>query len=166
MTRTSVLVLALAACGGVDEVVPERGVHDAPVPVPDALVLPVGDVATFEAIGKLSALRDRLDSYVVDDRYPNYIQGFTPGATCCATGGRCPANRAAWEGLPAWEAIDFWIEEPHRCVYSYTAGNGGTEIWVTARGDLDCDGTFGDIILHCVRAPGESRCTLSGPKRD
>jgi len=105
-------------------------------------------------------------NFVEKAGYVNQNQGFTPGATCCAAGGvvKCPANAAAWQGLPAWDELDFEITESHYFVYSY-ASNAGADYTAIARGDLDCDGTFGNYTLTGTAVGGNQSTSLSKPPR-
>jgi len=171
LVRTScalVLGLATAAGCGQDEILPELAdaAVDAevdaeewvdPPPPPDYR-------QTYHAIQMLVALEARLPSLLVNGQFPGGVQGFTPGATCCAAGGvtRCPANPAAWTGLQMWDALQFRIDGSHGYVFS-AFSLGGTTLTITARGDLDCDGTFADIVMTCTLPGGVVSCAVEFP---
>ncbi|MEZ4368100.1 MAG: hypothetical protein R2939_17735 [Kofleriaceae bacterium] len=66
--------------------------------------------------------------------------GPTPApGTCCDNGGACAADATRWTD-PAWQALRFTIDGPHRFAYSYELVDGGTAARLRAEGDLDCDG--------------------------
>jgi type IV pilus assembly protein PilA len=64
----------------------------------------------------------------------------TPAVTCCASGGRCPANVTLWTS-PSWVALHFSMDDPHYYRYEFVASGLGGSARFTARanGDLDCD---------------------------
>lgn len=64
----------------------------------------------------------------------------SPGA-CCDNGGACDVQLPLWDE-PAWKALGFTIDGPHRYAYSYQLVDGGAAAVVRATGDLDCDGVF------------------------
>src|SRR3954470_15552875 len=83
-------------------------------------------------------------AYVIQSAAP------TPFPTCCNTGGsagptKCEPNPAAWNGVGAWDDLDFEIAEAHYFVYSYLGTTGDTYQAIAA-GDLDCDGTMVSYI--------------------
>lgn len=86
-------------------------------------------------------------------RLPQQSVGPTPPiARCCEQGGECSVDKAAWAD-PAWRALRFSIDDPHRYAYQYELAEGGREVTLRAIGDLDCDGSYGTIELHL--APGD-----------
>ena len=77
-----------------------------------------------------------------------------PGGASLPTGTACPAKfpvTTAWTADAGWSALDFQIDEPNLFQYTYTGG--ATTAQATARGDLDCDGTFIFYTLD-LSAPG------------
>jgi Domain of unknown function (DUF4190) len=70
----------------------------------------------------------------------------------CAAGGKMAAKpQSAWAADPAWHAIDFVLDEPSQYTYHWTKAN-DTEGYITAVGDLDCDGTMSTtrVEIHIV----------------
>lgn len=66
----------------------------------------------------------------------------TPGASCCAfAAGKCQPDTAAWS-TPTWNALAFYMEDPHLYRYQFISTGTGEGASFTARalGDLDCDG--------------------------
>lgn len=57
-------------------------------------------------------------SAVEQAQFPVGKVGPTPAKDCCASGGSCAPDAAAWAD-PAWKALEFSIEEPHAFQYSY-----------------------------------------------
>jgi type IV pilus assembly protein PilA len=105
-------------------------------------------------------------NFVEKSAYVTQTQGFTPGATCCQAGGvtKCPANATAWQGLPAWDELDFEITESHYFVYRYD-GSAGNAYTAVAAGDLDCDGVMGSYTLNGTSPGGNQTTTLTKPPR-
>jgi type IV pilus assembly protein PilA len=65
---------------------------------------------------------------------------WTPALECCKTGGRCPANAAAWDH-PTWKALGFSVPDAHRYQYRFVSEGKGVKAKYTveARASLDCD---------------------------
>ena len=83
--------------------------------------------------------------------------GPTPTpAACCDDGGACAADTTRWN-LPAWRALGFTVDGPHRYSYSYELRDGGKRAVVRATGDLDCNGTYGVYEAQLVPAPGATK---------
>lgn len=133
-----------------------------PLDAPAVDLLATRAYIALDAVHRLSQVEARIDSYLVDGAWPAGNVGFTPGATCCQAGGvfLCPDNPAAWNFAP-WTLYDFAIDGEHGAVYSLTALPAWIQI--TARIDLDCDGTLADINLRCDRATGETVCNMHYP---
>jgi type IV pilus assembly protein PilA len=105
-------------------------------------------------------------TFVEKASYVTQVAPATPGATCCAAGGvtKCVANAAAWQGVAAWDELDFDITEDHYFVYSYD-GSAGNAYTATASGDLDCDGTMVDYVLTGTSPNGNMQTSLAKPAR-
>jgi len=90
----------------------------------------------------------------------------TPAAACCQPGGisKCPVNPANWNGVPAWDALDFEITEEHYFQYDYD-GTAGNTYTANAIGDLDCDGTTMTFTLAGDATTGSPTSTLTKPAR-
>lgn len=65
--------------------------------------------------------------------------GPTPRPACCDQGGMCPVDAHAWD-IPAWRALAFSIDSPHRFSYEYVPDSGGSSAIVRATGDVECTG--------------------------
>jgi hypothetical protein len=132
-------------------------------PVDATIDASFADEQALRAFEVLFDLQHRLPGLLVDGHFPVGTQGFTPGTTCCASGDvlLCPSNPASWQGLPLWDALELWIVNPHAHVYSGVSD--GNMLTVTARGDLDCDGTFADMRLTCLVTSGVVECVITRP---
>ena len=78
-------------------------------------------------------------------RFPPSVAA-TPGENaCCANGGtgRCPSNPGAFN-QPAWQKLQFSVDDPHFYWYAFASEGEGTHAHFTARvnGNLDCDAVF------------------------
>jgi prepilin-type N-terminal cleavage/methylation domain-containing protein len=105
-------------------------------------------------------------TFVEKASYVVQTAAATPMATCCAAGGvtKCPANAAAWNGVAAWDELDFEITEDHYFVYSYN-GTTGTDYTAIAAGDLDCDTQMVSYTLTGSSANGSPSTSLNKPAR-
>jgi type IV pilus assembly protein PilA len=120
-----------------------------------------------EAELNLDAIKKGNKTYFVE--HASYVvatAAATPMATCCAAGGvtKCPANAAAWQGVQAWDDLDFSVTEDHYFVYSYT-GTTGTDYKAVASGDLDCDTVMVDYTLNGISTNGDPSSSLTKPAR-
>ena len=87
-------------------------------------------------------------------RLPQQSVGPTPPiGRCCEQGGRCVVDKTLW-GDPAWRALRFSIDDPHRYSYQYELAEGGREVTLRAIGDLDCDGLYGKVEVRLVPGDG------------
>jgi len=124
--------------------------------------------------GKVSEAELNLDAikksnkthYVEKASYVVQTAAATPAATCCAAGGvtKCPANAAAWNGVAAWDELDFSVTEDHYFVYSYT-GTTGQDYTAVAAGDLDCDTVMVSYTLAGTSNGGSPSSSLTKPAR-
>src|SRR5262245_5550747 len=74
-----------------------------------------------------------------DGRLPQQSVGPTPPVNrCCEQGGECSVDKELWAD-PAWRALRFTIDNPHRYSYQYEVVDGGHAAVLRAIGDLDCD---------------------------
>ncbi len=82
-------------------------------------------------------------AYNTDSTYSTQVAPTTPTATCCTQNfdskKKCPAIAAEWQ-TPAWQSIDFQVDDPFYFQYAYTGTATGADYVATATGDLDCDG--------------------------
>lgn len=62
----------------------------------------------------------------------------TPAADCCAQGGMCPPDPAAWS---AWDTLGFSIDEPTAFHYSIATDPARQTVTLRAEGDPGCTGT-------------------------
>lgn len=95
-----------------------------------------------------------------DGRLPQQSAGPTPPIRrCCEQGGECIVDKELWTD-PAWRALRFTLDDPHRYSYEYQVVDGGRAVVLRATGDLDCDeipgiievrlepGAEGELIEH------------------
>lgn len=81
---------------------------------------------------------------------------WTPAASCCKTGGQCPARHKAWS-QGTWKALNISMDAPHYFQYRFI--NQGRRFMIEARADLNCDGKFS---LYRIGGRGEKgKVTLS-----
>jgi hypothetical protein len=86
---------------------------------------------------------------------------LTPAASCCTDSTRKCFDGSSWQ-IPAWQAIDFSIDEPHYFQYSYESD--GKTFTARAVGDLDCDGSTVTYELRGVSSDsGAATFTRQGP---
>jgi hypothetical protein len=91
--------------------------------------------------------------------------GPTPATPCCEQGRpdrKCEVELSQWDVEP-WSSIFFMLDEPHYYQYSYATS--GDVFTLTASGDLDCDGTTADWVLHGSVAGGDLVLDLQKPAR-
>ncbi|HVK77113.1 MAG TPA: hypothetical protein VM734_27590 [Kofleriaceae bacterium] len=148
--------LGVAACGG-------GGESDQPKSVTaeyDAYMLKSKSV---EAQLRLNSLKNSLKATLFEkDGFPVGTVPATPAKPCCASGGKCAPDPAAW-AAEVWQALDFTMDDPHYFQYAYTSD--GRTVRVTAVGDLDCDGTTIEYVLEGTAAGGEPTFTLTEPAK-
>lgn len=117
-----------------------------------------------DALRQLADLQARLIAYFESHgQYPVSDTSYTPSGTCCGAQGvfQCPANPAAWQGVAPWSELGFEIDTAHSFVFNYS-GHGDTA-WVSALGDLDCDGQTVLFNLSCTSSGSDPACHLSFP---
>src|SRR4051812_29589086 len=87
------------------------------------------------------------------------------GKGCCGGAGKtpnhCAADPAAFTGKPAWQSLDFEIDEDTLFYYTYTGST--TDYTAKAMGDLDCDGTEITFALTGTATNGQPAYSLSEP---
>jgi type II secretory pathway pseudopilin PulG len=79
------------------------------------------------------------------DELPRGSAPPTPERPCCDGPDHRCFDLQSWE-TPAWQALDFSIDRPHRFQYSYESD--GKTFTARAVGDLDCDG---DAVTYELR---------------
>jgi hypothetical protein len=83
-----------------------------------------------------------------EGRLPQQSVGPTPPVgRCCEQGGECLVEKELWAD-PAWRALRFTLDDPHRYSYEYQVVDGGRAAVLRATGDLDCDGIPGTIEVR------------------
>ena len=119
-----------------------------------------------EADLSLSAIGKGADAaYGEYAEYPQFVQGATPAASCCASPGRrCAAAAGDWNGVPAWDALGFEMTQPFFFQYSYTSAVSNLFV-ATAIGDLDCDGITMAYTLTGDATTGAPTSLLTRPRR-
>ncbi len=96
--------------------------------------------------------------YTTDASYPVVTAPLTPSTPCCEQpGGRCQPNAADW-ATPAWQALDFQLDEPHDFQYSYQGSN-STYVAV-AIGDPGCSGKPIKLTLSGTAVGGNPSSSL------
>jgi hypothetical protein len=86
-------------------------------------------------------------SFVELGHFPKASVGLTPNQPCCTNPRKkCTANLTDWEGVSAWDQLDFAISEDHYYQYAYESD--GQTYEVRAVGDLDCDGTAVTYVMR------------------
>lgn len=120
-----------------------------------------------EAELNLNAIGKSAKTYYTEhSEFPQVASpGLTPAAACCGNpGNKCPVLAANWEGVPAWDALDFSISEPHLFQYNYTT-TGGNDFQAIAEGDTDCDTVTVQFQLNGTAPSGNPAVALVKPSR-
>ncbi|MCA9680493.1 MAG: prepilin-type N-terminal cleavage/methylation domain-containing protein [Kofleriaceae bacterium] len=103
--------------------------------------------------------------YIENSTFPQAASGLTPAAACCnGPGKKCAVLATDWQGNPAWDALDFAIDDPFYFQYEYTSAVSNV-YQATATGDLDCDGVSVVYTLDGDAADGRPKSTLTKPAR-
>jgi prepilin-type N-terminal cleavage/methylation domain-containing protein len=120
-----------------------------------------------EAELNLNAIGKSAKTYYIEKtEFPGVAAALTPAAACCAgVGKKCPVAAADWEGVQAWDDLDFRITEPNLFQYSYTPAAGNASFAAVARGDLDCDNVTIDYTLNGTSPSGNPAVNLVKPAR-
>lgn len=99
--------------------------------------------------------------YAETSTFPVGKAPLTPATSCCAGADHhCVTTAADWK-QPAWQALDFEIDEPSLYRYSYTSD--GKTFTAKAVGDLDCDGVEATYELLGVSLNGNPTVSLTRP---
>jgi len=107
-----------------------------------------------EAEQLLGYLADRVEAAAAaTGRVPPAAAGPTPAQTCCDRGGICEPDPTDW-ATPAWKALAFSIDNPHRYQYTYAPDPSGRAAVLRATGDVDCDGEAATYELE-IRIEGQ-----------
>ena len=119
-----------------------------------------------EAELNLNAIGKSAKTYYVEKtEFPPNAAVDTPVAACClGAGKKCPVLAGNWEGVPAWDDLDFQVSEPHLFQYNYTPA-GGTDFTAVATGDLDCDNATIDYTLTGSSPSGNPSVIITKPAR-
>ncbi len=109
-------------------------------------------------------------AYMENSQYVALTAAATPtpvnaGSGCCGGAGKspnhCAADSTAFTSKPAWQALDFEIDEDTLFYYTYAGTN--TDYTAKAIGDLDCDGTEITYVLSGTAVNGQPAYSLSEP---
>ena len=108
-------------------------------------------------LGKMAKL-----AFIENSAFPTGTAPLTPAESCCkaGTGGKCTPNPADWK-QPAWEALDFQIDEPH--YFRYSVESDGKKLVAKAVGDLDCDTTEVTYTLNVTSESGNPTAVIAAP---
>jgi len=99
--------------------------------------------------------------YLTNAQFPAVDAPLTPARGCCETQATCKPNAAQWR-TPAWQALEFSIDDNSHYQYSYHSD--GKTFTAQAVGDLDCDGTPVTYTLEGkLDAAGNPTVTLIKP---
>jgi len=103
-----------------------------------------------EALVQLDKITKKAsEEYVTNAVFPAAAAPLTPGADCCTQNAgnkrKCAVLAADW-AVASWQALDFSMDKEFFFQYQY-APAGATYV-ATARGDLDCDGTFINYLAN------------------
>lgn len=111
-------------------------------------------IRTAEADQLLGYLAERVAAQVAaTGRVPPTAAGPSPDTGCCARGGLCPADAAAWQGA-GWRELGFSIDGEHRFTYQYSPDPSGLGATLRAVGDVACDGTTTAVELQLTVTSG------------
>ena len=111
-------------------------------------------VRTRESDELLTYLADRVAAHVAaTGRVPAEPAAQTPGTSCCDQGGACAVDPSLWK-TPAWQALQFSVDDESRFTYAYLPDPSGRSAIVRAVGDVDCDGVVATYEIE-VRVDGE-----------
>jgi type II secretory pathway pseudopilin PulG len=87
----------------------------------------------------LMLLEKAVQHYAIENNeLPRASAPLTPDASCCAGPDHRCFDVQSWQ-TPAWQQLDFSIDQPHQFRYSYQSD--GQTFTARAVGDLDCDGS-------------------------
>ena len=99
-----------------------------------------------EADLQLLRLERSAKSYAISNgAFPRATAPLTPATPCCEGAGHKCSDTSGWS-VPAWQELEFQIDEPHLFRYEYQSD--GKTFIARAVGDLDCDGT---TVTHEIR---------------
>ncbi len=120
-----------------------------------------------EAELNLGAIGKTADtSYAETSSYPQAVAAATPAVPCCNQPGRkCAVVAAQWNGVLAWDLLDFEMTQAFHFNYDY-ASVAPTAFQARAVGDLDCDGLSVTYTLVGNAASGTPVSTLTRPPRN
>ena len=118
-----------------------------------------------EAPLQLKNISEKCKDYQISKNdYPPSSTTSQPGAD----GGACPNKfaivpAATWNGDPAWNAIDFHIDEEALFTYHFVHTS-TTQANATAVGDLDCDTTKITYSLDMNTVAGNQQSKIYAPE--
>jgi len=108
------------------------------------------------AIGKAAKVY-----YIEHGELPKGAAPLTPARSCCEDPSRkCQPVAADWM-VPAWDVLDFGIDDPFYYRYAYTSD--GATLTATAASDLDCDGTEATWTMVVSTTGGTPEMTITRP---
>lgn len=129
---------------------------------------------TTEAVQALDRIKTGARAFFQADHYDNTgsllpkkfpaSTEWTPSKTCCKEpGGTCASDSSAWQAA-GWKGLHMALTDPHRYQYRFTSkGQGQAAVFTaTARGDLDCDGTWSSYSIR-GRVDSEFAVVTVGP---
>ena len=94
--------------------------------------------------------------------FPKGSAPLTPAKPCCGNkNNKCNSTAQDWS-QPAWQALEFQIDEPNLFQYSYDSD--GKTVTARAVGDLDCDTVMITYELKGEVVNGNPQFTLTEPQ--
>jgi Tfp pilus assembly protein PilE len=100
--------------------------------------------------------------YITNSTFPKFDQPLTPSHTCCGQpNNKCQVDPSQWQ-TPAWQALDFEVDEPGNYRYAFTSN--GDSFEAIAVGDLDCDNEEATFKVHVTATDGNPQMTLEQPR--
>ena len=104
-------------------------------------------------------------AYISEASFPITSTVQTPLAACCGQTlsgtNKCVPVPVEW-AVPAWQALDFQIDEPNLFNYQYTFTDSSTAV-ATALGDLDCDTVSITYTLNLTAPLGNASGIITEP---
>lgn len=97
-------------------------------------------------------------------RFPPGVTDWVPRTPCCqGPGGRCAPTEDEWNVEP-WRALRFGYADPHYFQWRYESSGEGraAQFRITARADLDCDGSYSSYELRGAIGP-DGEVATEGP---
>jgi hypothetical protein len=121
------------------------------------------ETAAGEGKARMRVMKRTLEEKFAETAaFPTGKIALTPATPCCKQPDQvCAASAADWKA-PAWQALDFAVEDHSRFQYSYVSD--GKTVTATAVGDMLCDGHAITVTLTGKIAGGKPVIEINEPK--